>query len=51
MNSLISTTEAQSGFYPTPKSVAYQLFDMIDTQPIREVLEPPVYNKIYKYAL
>ena len=40
MNNLVSTTEAQNGFYPTPKSVAYQLFDMIDTQPIREVLEP-----------
>lgn len=40
MNNLVSTAEAQNGFYPTPKSVAYQLFDMIDTQPIREVLEP-----------
>lgn len=40
MNSLVSTAEAQNGFYPTPKSVAYQLFDMIDTQAIREVLEP-----------
>ena len=40
MNNLVSTIEAQNGFYPTPKSVAYQLFDMIDTQPIREVLEP-----------
>ena len=38
MNSLVSTVEAQNGFYPTPKSVAYQLFDMVDTQPIREVL-------------
>lgn len=40
MNNLVSTTEAQNGFYPTPKSVAYQLFDMIDTQVIHEVLEP-----------
>ena len=40
MNNLVSTAEAQNGFYPTPKSVAYQLFDMIDTQPIREILEP-----------
>lgn len=40
MNNLISTAEAQNCFYPTPKSVAYQLFDMIDTQLIHEVLEP-----------
>ena len=40
MNNLVSTTEAQNGFYPTPKSVAYQLFDMIDSQYIHEVLEP-----------
>ena len=40
MNNLVSTAEAQNGFYPTPKSVAYHLFDMIDTRPIREVLEP-----------
>ena len=40
MNNLVSTAEAQNGFYPTPKSVAYQLFDMIDTKIIHEVLEP-----------
>lgn len=40
MNNLVSTAEAQNGFYPTPKSVAYQLFDMIDSQTIHEVLEP-----------
>ena len=40
MNNLVSTVEAQNGFYPTPKSVAYQLFDMIDSQYIHEVLEP-----------
>lgn len=40
MNNLVFTAEAQNGFYPTPKSVAYQLLDMIDTKNIREVLEP-----------
>ena len=38
MNNLVSTAEAQNGFYPTPKSVAYQLCDMIDSQTIHEVL-------------
>ena len=40
INNLVSTTEAQNGFYPTPKTLAYQLFDMADLGDVKDVLEP-----------
>lgn len=39
-NNLVSTNEAQNGFYPTPKALAYQLFDMAELNNVKNVLEP-----------
>lgn len=37
---IVTTKEAQNGFYPTPDTLAKQLFDMADLSGVKTVLEP-----------
>lgn len=37
---IVTTKEAQNGFYPTPDALANQLFDMADLSGVKTVLEP-----------
>lgn len=37
---IVTTKEAQSGFYPTPDTLAKQLFDMADLSGVKTILEP-----------